>query len=106
MDDIQTLMVKACGPVYMFVMLNWRTGETYFAVERAGKQTRCATLREAERVYQFECGGGKHRPCKHRKRETRDGVEMDWCYAIGCDRVGDMPCVYCADKEGGGHGKA
>lgn len=57
------------------------------------------TKREAERVYQFECGGGKHRPCKHRKRETRDGVEMEWCYAIGCVEIGDMPCEYCADRK-------
>lgn len=42
-----------------------------------------------------------HKPCKHRKRETRDGVTMDWCYAIGCERLGDMPCQYCRDgKEG------
>ena len=39
----------------------------------------------------------KHKPCKHRKRETRDGVELDWCYAIGFDRIGDMPCEYCVD---------
>ena len=39
----------------------------------------------------------RHKPCKHRKRETRDGVEMDWCYAIGFERVGDMPCEYCSD---------
>ena len=39
----------------------------------------------------------KHKPCKHRRRETRDGVELDWCYAIGCEEVGDMPCEYCSD---------
>lgn len=41
----------------------------------------------------------KHKPCKRRKREARDGVEMDWCYAIGCEKVGDMPCEYCADRR-------
>ena len=41
----------------------------------------------------------KHRPCKHRKRETRDGVTMDWCYAIGCCEIGDMPCEYCVDRK-------
>lgn len=41
----------------------------------------------------------EHVPCKHRKRETRDGVTMDWCYAIGCEEVGDMPCEYCKDRE-------
>lgn len=41
--------------------------------------------------------GVKHKPCKHRKREERDGVTMDWCYAIGCCEVGDMPCEYCVD---------
>ena len=39
----------------------------------------------------------KHKPCKHRKRETRNGVTMDWCYAIGVEEVGDMPCEYCVD---------
>ena len=46
-----------------------------------------------------------HAPCKNRKRETRDGVTMDWCYAIGCCEVGDMPCEYCADRKGGRDGK-
>ena len=41
--------------------------------------------------------GVKHKPCKHRRREERDGVTMDWCYAIGCEEVGDMPCEYCVD---------
>ena len=41
--------------------------------------------------------GVKHKPCKHRKREERDGVTMDWCYAIGFEEVGDMPCEYCVD---------
>lgn len=41
----------------------------------------------------------EHVPCKHRKRETRDGVTLDWCYAIGCEEVGDMPCEYCKDRE-------
>lgn len=41
--------------------------------------------------------GEKHKPCKHRRRETRYGVEMDWCYAIGCEEVGDMACEYCVD---------
>ena len=39
-----------------------------------------------------------HTPCKHRKREVVDGVEMDMCYAIGFERIGDMPCEYCADR--------
>lgn len=43
----------------------------------------------------------KHKPCKHRRRETRDGVTMDWCYAIGCCELGDMPCEYCADRKDG-----
>ena len=41
----------------------------------------------------------RHRPCGRRKRETRDGVTMDWCYAIGIEEVGDLPCEYCADRE-------
>ena len=40
----------------------------------------------------------EHVPCKNRKRETRDGVTMDWCYAIGCCEIGDMPCDYCKDR--------
>ena len=40
-----------------------------------------------------------HMPCKYRKREKRDGVELDWCYAIGCVEVGDMPCEYCSDRK-------
>lgn len=40
-----------------------------------------------------------HKPCKHRRREVRDGVELDWCYAIGCEEVGDMPCEYCSDRR-------
>lgn len=48
----------------------------------------------------------EHKPCKHRRRETRDGVTMDWCYAIGCCELGDMACEYCADrKDGNGKGK-
>jgi len=43
----------------------------------------------------------KHKPCRRRKRETRDGVTMDWCYAIGIEEVGDMPCEYCVDRKGG-----
>ena len=39
-----------------------------------------------------------HTPCKHRKREMVDGVEFDMCYAIGFERIGDMPCEYCADR--------
>lgn len=49
----------------------------------------------------------RHKPCKHRRRETRDGVELDWCYAIGCEEVGDMPCEYCSDwRDGNGKEKA
>ena len=44
-------------------------------------------------------GSDGHIPCKHRRRETRYGVTMDWCYAIGCCEIGDMPCEYCKDKE-------
>ena len=43
----------------------------------------------------------KHEPRERRRRETRDGVTMDWCYAIGCERLGDMPCEYCRDREKG-----
>ena len=43
--------------------------------------------------------GDAHAPCRHRRRETRDGVTMDWCYAIGCETVGDMPCEYCRDRR-------
>ena len=39
----------------------------------------------------------KHKPCKHRRRETINGCTMDMCYAIGFERVGDMPCEYCSD---------
>ena len=41
----------------------------------------------------------KHKPCKHRRRETRDGVTLDWCYAIGGFERGDLPCEYCRDRE-------
>ena len=40
-----------------------------------------------------------HAPCPKRRREVRDGVDMDWCYAIGLEEVGDMPCEYCKDRE-------
>lgn len=43
--------------------------------------------------------GDAHAPCRHRRRETRDGVTMDWCYAIGCCKIGDMPCEYCSDAK-------
>ena len=46
-------------------------------------------------------GHNRHKPCKYRKRETRDGVTLDWCYAIGCCEVGDMPCEYCNEKDWG-----
>ena len=38
-------------------------------------------------------------PCKHRKREMVDGVELDMCYAIGIERIGDMPCEYCVERD-------
>lgn len=41
--------------------------------------------------------GVKHKPCERRKREEHDGVTMDWCYAIGFEEAGDMPCEYCVD---------
>ena len=37
-------------------------------------------------------------PCKHRKREIVDGIEIDMCYAIGIERIGDMPCEYCVER--------
>lgn len=40
-----------------------------------------------------------HKPCKHRRRETINGVELDMCYAIGFECVGDLPCEYCADNK-------
>lgn len=50
----------------------------------------------------------KHKPCKNRRRKTRDGVTLDWCYAIGCEVLGDMPCQYCNEWEAkdGKRGKA
>ena len=41
----------------------------------------------------------EHLPCKHRRHETRDGVEMDWCFAIGVEEIGDLPCEYCVDRK-------
>ena len=41
----------------------------------------------------------EHAPCGYRRRETRDGITMDWCYAIGAEELGDMPCNYCADRR-------
>ncbi len=38
-------------------------------------------------------------PCPNRRKETRGGVTLDWCYAIGIERVGDMPCEYCTDPK-------
>lgn len=32
-------------------------------------------------------------PCKHRKREVRYGVRLDWCDAIGFETKGDLPCI-------------
>lgn len=40
---------------------------------------------------------GNHKPCKHRRRESINGCALDMCYAIGFERVGDMPCEYCSD---------
>lgn len=39
----------------------------------------------------------RHKPCKHRRRESINGCPIDMCYAIGFERVGDMPCEYCSD---------
>ena len=39
----------------------------------------------------------KHKPCKHRRHEIVDGVELDMCNAIVFERRGDMPCEYCSD---------
>ena len=36
-------------------------------------------------------------PCPHRRKELRDGILMDWCYAIGFERLGDLPCEYCVE---------
>ena len=44
-------------------------------------------------------GPVEHAPCSHRRRETRCGVEMDWCYAIGAEELGDLPCEYCVDQK-------
>ena len=41
----------------------------------------------------------RHCPCEHRRREKRYRVTMDWCYAIGVEEVGDLPCEYCADRK-------
>ena len=41
----------------------------------------------------------EHAPCRYRRRETRHGIAMDWCYAIGAEELGDMPCNYCADRR-------
>ena len=38
--------------------------------------------------------------CKHRRRETRNGVTMDWCYAIGFEELGDLVCEYCNERKG------
>lgn len=40
-----------------------------------------------------------HAPCKYRRRETINGVELDMCYAIGFERIGDLPCEYCGDRK-------
>ena len=44
-------------------------------------------------------GPAEHAPCRHRRRETRNGVTMDWCYAIGAEELGDLPCEYCVDRK-------
>ena len=41
-----------------------------------------------------------HKPCEHRRFETKWGITGDWCYAIGCCERGDMLCEYCADGKG------
>lgn len=40
-------------------------------------------------------GGRARKPCKFRRKEVRDGVLMDWCYALGFERLGDLPCDDC-----------
>ena len=42
----------------------------------------------------------KHEPRERRRRETCDRVTMDWCYAIGCERLGDRS----GDGYGSGYG--
>lgn len=69
--------------------------------EAMASENTLRALKSAREAIQCEV----HAPCKHRKREMRDGVVMDWCYAIGCCEVGDMPCEYCADRKGGRDGK-
>lgn len=54
-------------------------------------------LEDEEYVDNYGRKGVKHKPCNRRNRECRDGVTMDWCYAIGFEEVGDMPCEYCVD---------
>lgn len=57
--------------------------------------------RPFERRRQRTPADERHVPCPRRRRETRDGVTMDWCYAIGVEELGDMPCEYCRDKRKG-----
>lgn len=42
----------------------------------------------------------EHKICKYRRRETRNGVTMDWCYAIGFEELGDLVCEYCNEMKG------
>lgn len=43
-----------------------------------------------------------HALCRYRRRELRDGIEMDRCYAIGIEELGDLPCEYCVDERNQG----
>lgn len=54
-DDKQTLMVRSYCNIYMYVVLNWTTKETYFLVTQLENEERHENLREAEAAFDRLC---------------------------------------------------
>lgn len=64
--------------------------------ERRG-ETGMGKIKKEEYIDNYGRKGAKHKPCEYRKYTDNEGIMMDMCYAIGWERVGDMPCEYCKD---------
>ena len=69
-DDKQTLMVRSYCNIYMFVVLNWTTKETYFLVTQLENEERHENLREAEVAFDRLCD------------KVKQGVEEAWATEV------------------------
>lgn len=50
MDEVQNVLIRACGSAYPMFCLNWRTHETWFEVDCVTQKTKHKTFAEAVKV--------------------------------------------------------